>query len=289
MSVLWPLEPATAAKHRLYRRYLDAWWPKMLQPGPRGYRRRRVTYVDAFAGPGKYEDGEHGSPVFVLERLLNHDAVDRMELSQNRVCLVFVEKDRARYEFLRDTLTQRFGPLAQLPVRVDVRHGDADQESRPDERWRIWLATYRDALRRAGFDYRLDFQVVPKTGQPLYLVFGTGNPAGLETMKDAMWNVDKTDGMSFHDPRVRGAMPEGQLTIWGGSGGADPELLELVNQRLGAGPASIEQLRDWLLCETARWRPKHAIDAVQHLRDEGIVTVEPAGRIVRKSLVRLLQ
>lgn len=25
MSVLWSLEPATEAKHRLYKRYFDAW------------------------------------------------------------------------------------------------------------------------------------------------------------------------------------------------------------------------------------------------------------------------
>lgn len=60
MSVLWKLEPATAAKHRLYRRYMHAWWPIMLQPTPTGFLRPRVTYVDAFAGPGRYEDGEKG-------------------------------------------------------------------------------------------------------------------------------------------------------------------------------------------------------------------------------------
>ncbi|CAM5635483.1 hypothetical protein STENM223S_06654 [Streptomyces tendae] len=56
MGVLWPLEPATAAKHRLYQRYLDAWWPILLQTSQRtGYSRPRVTLLDAFAGPGRYE------------------------------------------------------------------------------------------------------------------------------------------------------------------------------------------------------------------------------------------
>ncbi|MGP0023680.1 MAG: three-Cys-motif partner protein TcmP, partial [Streptosporangiaceae bacterium] len=56
----------------------------------------------------------------------------------------------------------------------------ADRESPAAERWRTWLATYRDALRRAGFRYQLQFEIVPHTGQPLYLVFGTGNPAGCQ-------------------------------------------------------------------------------------------------------------
>lgn len=51
-DTLWPLEPATEAKHRLYKRYLDAWWPIMLQPNKSGWSRPHVTYVDAFAGPG---------------------------------------------------------------------------------------------------------------------------------------------------------------------------------------------------------------------------------------------
>jgi three-Cys-motif partner protein len=210
-----------------------------------------MTYVDAFAGPGKYIDGEDGSPVFALGRLLEHTAIGRMHLSRDRVRLVFLEKDRGRYEHLVNELSQRFGPLADLPVRVEVRHGEAgrdttavldeldawgnailaifdswgnvnvpltlvervacnpssevittfgpnwfsrreqlnaaqldevfggrkywepaDREGRPDERWRAWLSTYRDALRRAGFRYRLQFEVVPRTGQPLYLVYG---------------------------------------------------------------------------------------------------------------------
>jgi hypothetical protein len=62
VGVLWQLEAHTEAKHRLDKRYLDAWWPIFLQ------QRwvKRVTYVDAFAGPGEYSGGEEGSPVFAL-------------------------------------------------------------------------------------------------------------------------------------------------------------------------------------------------------------------------------
>ena len=34
-------------------------------------------------------DGEEGSPVFALGRLLNHEAVCSMRLSRERVCLLF--------------------------------------------------------------------------------------------------------------------------------------------------------------------------------------------------------
>lgn len=332
MGLLWRLEPATAAKHRLYRSYLDAWWPILLQPSTNGYLRPRVTYVDAFAGPGRHLGGEEGSPVFALGRLLNHEAVCRMRLSRERVCLLFVEKDRPRYEHLRAELASRFGPLGELPVRVEVRHGEAgrdtgplldelgawghpilavfdswgnvnvpltlvervarnrssevittfgpnwftrreqqdtdqldavfggrehwtcaDRERRPDERWRAWLSTYREALRRAGFGYCLHFEIVPGSGQPLYLVYGTGHPSGVEAMKDAMWKVDGSEGMSFRDPRTRGATVPGQMMLWDVPGAAQPELLDLVMQRLAAGPVPVKELGGWLLLETARF------------------------------------
>jgi three-Cys-motif partner protein len=361
MGVLWPLEPATEAKHRLYKRYFDAWWPIMLQPG----RWSRVTLLDAFAGPGRYEGGEDGSPVFALHRLLNHTRVQHMGLSRQRVQLVFIEKQRDRCEHLRRVLHERFGPLEQLPVRVEIRLGEAGRDSEriltelgawgqpilgifdswgsvntplnlmrrlahnkasevittfgpnwfsrreslnadildsvfggrefwahaaeiqdSDEKWRAWLDIYRQALQRAGFPYRLHFQVVPRTGQPLYLVFGTGHQKGVEVMKEAMWTVDKSDGMSFKDPRVRGAAALGQATLFDTIDLPDAELLTLVKQRLGQGPATVEQLGQWLLLETSQWRAQDATKAVKALADEGRL-LKPAGRLTKASTVSL--
>lgn len=361
MDVLWKLELATAAKHHLYKRYFDAWWPIMLQPG--GWP--KVTFLDAFAGPGRYEGGEEGSPVFTLDRLLNHTAVGRMGLSRQRVQLVFIEKDPARYEHLLRELHERFGPLDQLPVRVEVRQGEAGRDSEriltelnawrqpilgvfdswgsvntpltlmnrlahnkasevittfgpnwfsrredlnhnildsvfggrqfwahaadvqeSDEKWRTWLDIYRKALHRAGFGYRLQFKVVPHTGQPLYLVFGTGHQKGVEVMKEAMWTVDKSDGMSFKDPRVRNAVPVGQTSLFDDGNLPDPELLALVEQRLRQGGASMEQLGQWLLLETSQWRARDARKAVLALdRDRRLAM--PAGRLSRASMVSL--
>jgi len=362
-DTLWKLEPATAAKHRLYQRYLDAWWPILLQPG-RGEPRKRVTYLDAFAGPGRYEDGEPGSPVFAIRGLLSHSAADRMNLSRERVRLLFMEKRIDRFSFLENELEQQFGPLGVLPVWPQTKKGEAgrdaerfltdsaawgspilaifdswgnvnvpfslikriaanpssevivtfgpnwfnrreklepdqldhvfggrdywtpaDAEVRPDERWRKWLSTYKDALRRAGFRYQLQFQIVPGSGFPLHLVFGTNHTEGVRVMKDAMWNVDGADGMKFADPRTRNATPPGQLTLW--SGPEYSELEELVRQCLADGPVSLDHVRTWLLTETARWRTKDASPVIKELRDSGQVTVAPSGRITGTSIITL--
>lgn len=362
-DTLWERKPATAAKHRLYQSYLDAWWPILLQPG-HGRPRERVTYLDAFAGPGRYEGGEPGSPVFAIRGLLEHGAADRMNLSRQRVRLLFMEKRPDRSSFLESELERQFGSLGVLPVWPQVVQGEAgrdaeqlltdsgawgnpilalfdswgnvnvplslvkriaanpasevivtfgpnwfsrqeklqpdqldnvfggrdywtpaDAESRPDERWRKWLATYKDALSRAGFRYQLQFQIVPDTGQPLHLVYGTNHPKGVKVMKDAMWNVDGTDGMKFSDPRARNAVPPGQLALW--SGPEQRELEELVCQCLAGAPRSLAYVRNWLLTETARWREKDAAPVVQELRDTGQVTVSPGGRLTKDSVITL--
>ena len=52
----WPIEPHTKAKHEILRRYWQAWLPIITKLGS------RVLYIDGFAGPGRYEGGEDGSP-----------------------------------------------------------------------------------------------------------------------------------------------------------------------------------------------------------------------------------
>ena len=60
-TTVWPLDPHTAAKHAILRRYLDAWIPIMSR------YHGRVLYIDGFAGPGIYEHGEPGSPLIALD------------------------------------------------------------------------------------------------------------------------------------------------------------------------------------------------------------------------------
>jgi hypothetical protein len=104
-------------------------------------------------------------------------------------------------------------------------------------------------------------------------------------MKDAMWDVDGNDGMGFQDPRTRGAPLAGQLAFFAGED--DPKLLELVQQRLEAGPVSLQQLGHWLDVETARWRAQHASQAVAALQRDGLVLVNPPGRLTKTSVIKL--
>lgn len=57
LDTIWDIEPHTAAKHDILRRYLQAWIPIL------GSTHERIVYIDAFAGPGIYKGGEDGSPI----------------------------------------------------------------------------------------------------------------------------------------------------------------------------------------------------------------------------------
>jgi three-Cys-motif partner protein len=88
---IWPIEDHTKAKHALLRRYLGGWFPILTA---RGYN-RRVVYLDGFAGPGIYSNGEPGSPLIAIETLVNHTLFDQLKRTEFLFLLVEGRKDRA--------------------------------------------------------------------------------------------------------------------------------------------------------------------------------------------------
>jgi three-Cys-motif partner protein len=120
-SVLWPLDPHTAAKHRVLRSYLDGWLPVMGHQAQRvGDDRPRLLLVDGFAGPGRYATGEPGSPLIMLDALCSHKSLG--ELADVQFIFLFIEQDKGRVEHLRREVSE----LDDLPdnVSVDIQHGE---------------------------------------------------------------------------------------------------------------------------------------------------------------------
>jgi len=87
-TTTWKLDPHTRAKHEILGHYLKAWTP-ILSLG--GFP--TIAYVDGFAGPGVYSNGEDGSPIIALKVALEHQS----KIKAN-VLFLFIEKedDRAR-------------------------------------------------------------------------------------------------------------------------------------------------------------------------------------------------
>ncbi len=52
---------------RFLKRYLQAWMVILSQG-----KFREILYIDGFAGPGEYENGQVGSPIIALQNALNY-------------------------------------------------------------------------------------------------------------------------------------------------------------------------------------------------------------------------
>jgi three-Cys-motif partner protein len=108
------MTPHTAAKHLLLRRYLDRWFPIL------GRHHKSINYIDGFAGPGEYRDGEVGSPQIAIEAAKAH--VEYGTLAPGvEIHFSFVEADPESARNLRAKLSALRYPTA---FRVEVTTGE---------------------------------------------------------------------------------------------------------------------------------------------------------------------
>ncbi len=115
-TVTWARDPHTAAKHRLLRRYLQAWFPIMAKQ----FREKGFTYADGFAGPGEYTNSQESSPLVALEQAL------RSEVTQyNTPCrVVLLEADPRRANRLAQVVSARFPVIGMQPtLRLILKNG----------------------------------------------------------------------------------------------------------------------------------------------------------------------
>jgi three-Cys-motif partner protein len=108
-ETLWPIPRHTLAKHHILRRYLGAWF------GIMGCTQGRIVYLDGFCGPGRYAEGEEGSPILALNLALNHRAFPNFR----EITFLFIEKDEARIEYLKQEISQLRPPSK---FHVSVHH-----------------------------------------------------------------------------------------------------------------------------------------------------------------------
>jgi three-Cys-motif partner protein len=93
-TVTWKMEPQTWAKHQILRNYLEGWF------GVMGQTNNKILFIDAFAGPGRYEDGSPGSPLIALDTLLKHPVINK----KCEFILLFNENVKARADHLMSIL-----------------------------------------------------------------------------------------------------------------------------------------------------------------------------------------
>jgi len=92
-ETFWDLDPHTKAKHEILRRYLAAWFPIL------GTYHSRIVYIDGFAGPGRYKNGEPGSPMIALDVAVNH-----RKSTAGEIVFWFIEERDDRLAHLKQEL-----------------------------------------------------------------------------------------------------------------------------------------------------------------------------------------
>lgn len=174
-------------------------------------------------------------------------------------------------------ITMGPGYFTRFATVEDLTHGDAvfggeqwrEVADVPSQEKADWLLEqYRATVAQAGFRFVLHFTLVDERGQLLYLIFGTTSRKGLVKMKEAMWEVDRSHGVGYRDPRD----PQQQtLEIE-----LEPQvapLRRLVLAELGRRPArqaTEADLRDFALLETV-YKEAQASQALRDLLAAGAV------------------
>lgn len=86
----WKYAPHTKAKHDILAYYLDGWYPILAR------WHGRLLFLDGFAGRGRYESGEEGSPLIALRRLLEHRSFNSLMKGREFVFyLIEADEDNA--------------------------------------------------------------------------------------------------------------------------------------------------------------------------------------------------
>lgn len=104
-SILWPLDPHSEAKHVILRKYLDAWLPILSRYN------NKIVYIDGFAGPGEYSDGQDGSPIIAIKSVLEHKLPLRAGIH-----MLFIEKIKDRCDFLESKISK-----IKITKNIDTR------------------------------------------------------------------------------------------------------------------------------------------------------------------------
>jgi len=105
-TTVWNLDPHTRAKHEILERYLEAWMP-ILSHG----NFPKILYIDGFAGPGEYSEGEDGSPIIALKTALKYQPPLRAQ-----IYFFFVEKDKERASHLDSLIKNMEVPRNFIPI-----------------------------------------------------------------------------------------------------------------------------------------------------------------------------
>lgn len=163
-----------AMKHKIVGNYLKGALPALIN-----WSKKDVWYADLFAGAGRYDDGQPGSPLVVAE-----EAAKRLAEGRTPLIRCFnVEKDAKTFELLRRN-------TAHIPAEVIENHSGDWDDHLPALLARVQLVRaplvlFLDPFGFAGIELTKLVQVLSGIGSDAREMIITFNVGGMQRMAAA--------------------------------------------------------------------------------------------------------
>lgn len=110
-------------KSAIVSKYFDA-WAKVIMGAQDVHctdARKRIAYIDLFAGPGRYNDGTKSTPLLVLEKAIQHNVM------RERLVTIFNDKNPSNTGSLQDAVNQLPG-INTLKYKPRIRTEEVGEE-----------------------------------------------------------------------------------------------------------------------------------------------------------------
>jgi three-Cys-motif partner protein len=101
-GTVWHASPHTLAKIAILRSYLEKWFSILGST----FAGKNLWYVDGFAGPGAYEDGQDGSPIAAVKAANKARILTKDRWKAGGIRCVFIEEDAGRFANLESCLSR---------------------------------------------------------------------------------------------------------------------------------------------------------------------------------------
>ncbi len=108
----WEATEHTLAKIAILRAYLQAWFAILGRTAATD-----MLYIDGFAGPGIYQDGQEGSPIIAVKAACEARAKAGEKWKAKIIRMIFVELDKKRFGSLQSQL-KKFETLPGLEIQL---------------------------------------------------------------------------------------------------------------------------------------------------------------------------
>ncbi len=123
-----PFDEGSATKLALFQAYAQEWLPVFLSPR---FRRQTITIVDYFAGPGRDNTGQLGTPLLLLEKIREFKGL--IETNDVMVRLILNEGAKRKAEVLKKDMEAQSIPASLCSWEVhNLNFEDAFRRFLPD-------------------------------------------------------------------------------------------------------------------------------------------------------------